>query len=262
MYLQEIEISRRRALTYGAISPVVTSLAFGGAAQAQDVDLDCESSDCLGESSPFVPINPILARKTFVWDGLVENEIPWAALSEADRRSQLSNQDAKVAIEKIEDGLTIGYLDAGANLSRGSYRVTVDYSRYKDEIVRNNGRFIGRGKVGVGVRVTANVVTRSSGVNLAGLLPIAIGFSRRRLVGNLEVKVIGIVSPEIAKIISPPTSLNEESITKSMEAFGAFRVVVDQDNTQTVPHLMAVSKSDGGLKAVDDTVRVLGASIG
>jgi hypothetical protein len=237
------------------------SLVMGSSAAAQDVDLNCNGDQCFGDASPFVPVNPILAGKTFVWDGNTESELPWASLAEPDRRLQLSNQDAKVAIEKVDGGVTIGYLDSGANLSKGTYRITVDYTRYKDEAVRGNGQIVGRGKVGVGVRVTADVTTKSSGLNLSGLIPIAVGFSRKKLVGNLEIRVIGIVSPEIAKIISPPTSLNEESITKAMESFGAFRVVIDQDDTRTVPHLLAVARTNGGLNAVNNTLKTLSASI-
>lgn len=252
------ETTRRRILVYGATIPLVPSLITSKSALAQD--WECDTPNCIGEQSPFVPVNPMLARKTFVWNGLEEKEIPWSSLTEAERRNQLSNQDAKVVIEKIDNGVSVGYFDSGASLKKGSYRVVVDYLRYKDEIVREAGAIVGRGKVGVGVRVTANVVTRSSGLNLAGLIPIAVGFKRNKLVGDLEVRVVGIVSPQVAKIISPPTSLNEDSITKAMEAFGAFRVVIDQGDTQTVPHLLAVSRS-GGSYAIDNSLKALGSKI-
>lgn len=211
----------------------------------------------------FAPISPILAGKTKIWRVGTEVEVPWASLSEKERRMQLSNQDARVSVEKISNGASVGYMDSGISADKGSYRVTVDYMRFKDELVRTASGIVGRGKVGVGIRVTANVITKKSGISLLGLLPIAFNWSRQYLSGELEIKSIGIVSPEVAKIISTPTSLNEESIAKSMEAFGAFRVIVDQDATVTVPHLMAVARSDPNAAsyAIEKTAQDISASI-
>lgn len=250
--------SRRQSLALIGALPVVAGLGTAQVSSAQDVDISGDG--VFNPKATFVPISPILAKKTFVWRGSTETEVPWASLDEASRRQQLSNQDAKVVIEKIENSGSIGYLDSGISGGKGSYRVTVDYLRYKDEIVTSQGSTIGRGKVGVGVRVTANIRTKKSGLNLSGLLPIAVNLSRQYVSGDLEVRAIGIVTPEIAKIITTPTSLTEESISKAMEAFGAFRVVIDQKDTVTVPHLMAVAQT-GQIYGLEKTVQEIGSAI-
>src|SRR3546814_15898445 len=106
-----------------------------------------------------------------------------------------------------------------------------------------DGKTAGRAKVGVGLRVIANIHTKKAGLNLNGLFPIGFNASTDALSGDLEVKTIGLNSDQISKLITTPSELNQTSITKALEAMGAVRVLVDAETTESVPHILAVSRN-------------------
>jgi len=175
-------------------------------------------------------------------DGRVQ-EVAWASLEEAARRNLLPNQNAKVTTAKRTMSGKLEFLPSNIGLEKGSYRVTVDYSKYRDEsVLDQNKKFVGRGKVGVALRVIADVTTTKNNVNLGGLLNLAIQRNSGSVSGQLQVTVIGIQHPDISKLIVLPSNLDETSITKALESIGSIKVLVDAETTRTTPQLIAISR--------------------
>src|SRR3546814_5033891 len=74
--------------------------------------------------------------------------------------------------------------------------------RFMQDSIMMDGKTAGRAKVGVGLRVIANIHTKKAGLNLNGLFPIGFNASTDALSGDLEVKTIGLNSDQISKLIT------------------------------------------------------------
>ncbi|EQB03175.1 hypothetical protein ACFFV8_06605 [Sphingobium indicum] len=244
---------RRNALA--AMAAIAAGVGLASEASAQIIKrTDLGGIDPFDPTN-FVPIEPIQVPKVKIFDGTTEAEVYWASLAEKKRRALLSNQDAKVTVEKVNDGGSLTFLTGALTGEKGRYRVTVDYMRFMQDSIMMDGKTAGRAKVGVGLRVIANINTKKAGLNLNGLFPIGFNASTDALSGDLEVKTIGLNSDQISKLITTPSELNQTSITKALEAMGAVRVLVDAETTESVPHILAVSRN---VRNTPDLIKFLG----
>src|SRR3546814_5638954 len=75
-----------------------------------------------------------------------------SSLAEKKRRALMSNQDAKVTVEKVNDGGGLTFLTGALTGEKGRYRGTVDYMRFMQDSIMMDGKTAGRAKVGVGLR--------------------------------------------------------------------------------------------------------------
>lgn len=170
----------------------------------------------------------------------------WEQLSTAEQMLNLSLLESQVTISSVDDDGSLSYIPGKATRGKGRYLVTIEMSRYRTEDVLDNGRLLGMAKVGVGLRLTAEISTAKSGIDLSGLLPFAIAFERNEIRGSINAQIIGIVATDISKYFLNQTSLDRTSIERAIESFGSIRVIMDNSETKFRPHLLALSKVKSG----------------
>ena len=167
----------------------------------------------------------------------------WAALTKDEQLRNLSLIQSEVSIFSVDSNGSLTYVSNSLTRGRGQYRVMIDFSRHRtDRVVDAAGELVGIGKVGVGLRLTADIQTRKSGINLAGMMPLAFAFGREEISGRISSQTIGLVAPDISKYFVTQTSLDQNSIAKAVESFGSVRVVMDDPSTEFEPYLLALSR--------------------
>jgi hypothetical protein len=168
--------SLKSILTALVATPIVACFLFG-----------CETTPktTLGRAelrAKMLPVDiPQPITTLDVWDKATNHRVEKDVLSlkPQDIRDMLTATRTFVTVQQYDASGGLTYLTSGANVSKGMYRVTFDYVNFRNEdISLDDGSKI-LGTIAVGVRITAELQTLSSGVNISGLLPIGVAFKTR-----------------------------------------------------------------------------------
>jgi hypothetical protein len=199
----------------------------------------------------FVPIDP-LPFETVSYtkpDGTKVKGVSWAAIPSSTIRSLLPNQEAFMTTYKLAASGDIRYLTSNVSAEAGVYRVIMDYVQYRvEDIYDEDGDKIGIGRVGIGMRIKANIETLKSGVDLGSLLALGVAARLGQVRGSLTVAVLGLQSPEITTLFPTPSEINETSIQKSLEALAAIKSKIGDNATLLTPQIVSVKTQNAGSK--------------
>jgi len=163
----------------------------------------------------------------------------WENLSNEVANANLPLERSFVSIIKIETEGSIGFASAKFSGSIGKYRIILDYAKYRDEVMIEKGDKIPC-RVGVGVRIVANISTKKANIDLSGLFPIAFAAKSGFLNGQIEVLKIGIDSAGLNMILPPPSEINDTSLQSALQAVAAIRAKLYDQNTKLIPHVLAI----------------------
>jgi hypothetical protein len=146
----------------------------------------------------------------------------------------------------------VQYLVAKAAAETGDYVVVMDYTKY---MVVDTPTPPGSGRVGVGMRVKAQIHTMSANVDLSSLFKLGVAASTNQLQGNLSVDIIGIGGAD--DLILLPSPIDESSVQKSLESLAGVKSRMLTDSATLTPQLMWVKPAAGNITAREWALRVL-----
>jgi hypothetical protein len=214
----------------------------------------CSFTGCVSTSKSFGidkdfypeyrPVEPIPQKSVEIYreeEGIFK-EVPWASLSDDEIRSLLPNQSAQVSMSKIDLLGNISYLTASVSHEAGSYDIVMDYMKYRIEDAIVNDELYGSGRIGIGLRVRASVITKKSDLNLSGLTNLGMEASLDNLSGYLSVEIIGIDSKDVTNHIPLIAKLDETSIQNAMQAIAAIKSKIWDPDVHLTPHLLAIKQ--------------------
>lgn len=159
----------------------------------------------------------------------------------------LPNEAVYVSITKINSEGNISYGPATASASKGIYTVTLDYAKFTTLNVYNNssGNCDGFAKVGVGLRVTANIETKKKKLDIGSLFGLGMAAKNEKLTGTLSLDVIGLESSEITSLIPLPSEISPSSIQNVLQAIATIKSKIYDDKTRLYPQIISVKSSSG-----------------
>jgi len=118
----------------------------------------------------------------------------------------------------------------------------MDYMKYRDEpIVDSDGKVLGNGRVGIGLRLVAEISTAKADLNLGSLLVIGVNAKLGYLKGSLYVNVIGMDSSDITNLIPLTSVIDETAIQAALQSLAAVKSKIHDNATLLTPHVVAVS---------------------
>ena len=94
--------------------------------------------------------------------------------------------------------------------------------------------------VGVGLRLTANLMTMKGGINLSNLPAIAASVDAERSSGSLTMQTLGIYNQQVASTYPIPSELNTTSIQNALVSLGAVKAIVYDRDTGTRPRVTGI----------------------
>lgn len=193
--------------------------------------------------SDYKPIDPIYLESVRVYENGAMVEKNWATITDkAIKRSLLPIQTSYVSIKKTDDSAKASFTTGSLAKTRGNYTVIMDFMKYRVEPLYNvDKRFLGNGKVGVGLRIKLDVTTKKDNLNLASLIGIGLEASRGSLNGNISIDVIGIDSADVTNLIPLTAEIDQTAIQASLQALASIKTKIYDDNVTITPHLMAIS---------------------
>jgi len=235
------------------VLPLILLAGLAGCATLTPTDTATLSAEVYRQS--FVPIDPVPTFFSEHFDSAGRwVSTPWVNLDNEHIRKSLPNQSAGIIMQKLELGGKISYLSANISRDEGSYWVILDYMKYQVTSIWDSlNHLIGYGRVGVGLRMTATVRTEKSNLDLGSIIAIGVAAQQGYLKGSLQVDVVGMDSPEITNLFPTPSTIDETSIGKALEAIAAIKSKLSDAGTTLTPQLVAIRVVS--VKATPDDIR-------
>lgn len=195
----------------------------------------------------FIPIDPMPSPFFTTYDSSEQpTTARWESLSSEQVSLRLPNQTATIIVQKLDNSGSVKYLTAALTREAGSYRATLDYVKYLvEEVTDDTGEHVlGHYRVGVGLRIKADVKTTKEGIDLGSLFAIGLAAQQGDLRGQVSVDTIGLDSPVITQLFPLPSQIDETSIQKSLEALAAIKSKLSDKDTHLTPQIVAIKISD------------------
>ena len=259
-----------RPLTIRVLSVLTTCGLLAGAAFAAAKPGGVSAGGAVPVAGPdgyrdFVPIDPMPSPKITYYDPS-GNPVTkaWAELSTAEiAGKRLCNIHTEISVARRDTSGNLTYLVAKATAEAGDYRVVMDYSQYVPESVVDpvSGREIGQGRVGVGMRMSADIHTTKAGIDLGSIFALGVAASTSKLRGSLTVDIIGVSSSDIGNLVVTNATIDASSVQKTLEGMAAIKVKIPEAGTTLTPQLLAVKPTKPGITP-DDVRKELVASGG
>lgn len=154
-------------------------------------------------------------------------------------------QSANVSVSQMDKNGTIKYLDGSLSSEAGAYEVVMDFLKYRVEPVKDPDSLqIGNMKVGVGLRIRAQVVSKKENLNLGSLLSIGGEAQSNNLKGYISVDVIGIDSKDVTNLIPLTAEIDQTSIQSALQALASIKSKIWDDSVELTPHIVAIKQTE------------------
>ncbi len=200
----------------------------------------------------YQPVDPIPVSKVKIFDSEINGvtEVFWKSLNSKSKRSLLPLQSAQSSVSKNEVSGKISYLGASISAEEGSYQVIMDYMKYRVEDVFDvSGNYIGSGRIGVGLRIKAVIVTKKSNLNLGSLSAIGLQADQENLSGGISVDVVGIDSENVTNLIPLTSEIDQTSIQTALQSLASIKSKLWEEETTITPHLIAFRQAQPNKEA-------------
>ena len=203
----------------------------------------------LGEakSNGFIPVEPYNAQTTVkVNRNGTLRDVDLRLLSKSELLAQFNNTRSKITVSKVDSSGKLTYLTGSLTGEKGKYIAVMDFSNFfVDSLHDDQGNRIGDARVGIGLRLIANVETKKRGLDLGSILKIGLAASKNELNGSIEVRAIGITSQEILSLLPGIlASIDESSIQSALEAMAAVKAKIYETDTTVGAQIVAVKLDD------------------
>ncbi len=221
-----------------------TSKAKGEREAKAKEDKDKEDKAFLAAPTAWIAMDPPIKspRVTFP-DSLTGNDITraWTQIKNEDKLNMLNNARAEISVGQRNASGELIYLVAKSTGSIGNYRVIMDYTPYLvDDIIDPlTNKKIGDARIGLGLRLTADIDTKIADINLNSLMALGVAAKLNQIEGSMYVDTIGIKIKNSGIILSN-TTIDETSILKTLETLAVMQSKIDDEDTYLEPQFIWV----------------------
>jgi hypothetical protein len=241
----------RLALTL--IVSVVASLLLPGCAATTAEALKVSIPGAQGYKD-FVPVDPLESPRVTYYDSTGEQVTKaWAQLSNEEVRKLLPNIYTVISVAKQDSSGNLTYLVAKATAEVGNYVVIMDYTKYRQESVtdEDSKRELGLGRIGVGLRMTAQVHTLKANIDLGSIFALGVAAATNKLTGSLAVHIIGITTTDVDNLTVTNAKIDETSIQKTLEGMAAIKAKIADSTTTLTPQILWVKPTSRDVEPRD-----------
>ncbi len=236
-----------------------TSRAFAATA-AVSLCMLSGASDSFGQGQnarKMVPIEPLPVETGTLVDQSFDLGNITPATKPEDVLIHLPITKVDVTTLSVDESGKLTYLVASVSASKNVVHVTQDWISYttvpKD---RNNPDGL-KIRIGVGVRIGADIVVTSGSVDTSTLFGLGVAAQKKQLQGLLSVTVIGINGKQIAALIPAPAPLSIDNINVALQSLAVIKAKVYDAETHVVPQKVAEEVEVKGDKKHAGALQVL-----
>jgi hypothetical protein len=161
----------------------------------------------------------------------------WDDLKNSEANANLPLERSFVSVLKVDGSANAGFVSSKYSAEAGRYRTTLDYAKFRDDAMGEKDIPV---RVGVGIRIVADITTVKSDIDLGSIFAIAFAAKAGYLKGQIEVLKIGLDSPSLSLVLPPPTEINDTSLQNALQAVASIRAKLYDSDTKLTPHILAV----------------------
>jgi hypothetical protein len=192
----------------------------------------------------FEPIDPMEYAQEIgtVVNGKTVYKSPWL-LTKDEILSFLVNETVIVSVGQFNSDGQLGYGTASFSMKNSNYQVTMDYMKFAtsaESFDTVSNTIAGYTRVGVGLRIIANITSFEAGINLGDLFAIGLAAKANKISGTLMLEVIGIKSKDITNVLPLPSEINQSTIQSAMQAMATIKSKIYEQGTDLYPQIMAI----------------------
>ncbi len=143
---------------------------------------------------------------------------------------ELANHEVVTNAFLVEKNGKLSYLASKLAASDKQVIFQQDHISYK-----NIKLTTGTKKVGILLRIEAEVTTKKGEVNLNGLFAIGAAVSAGSLSGKLRIKVYGLSGKPIMDAIPAPGNISEESLLNALTCIATIKSKIYEDGVYVLP---------------------------
>jgi hypothetical protein len=244
--------------------PVVVCMVLCILSGCASIGTSKATIDVAMQNAKMIPTEIPMPIKTIeVYDSKQKKRVEADVLSlkSSEIRSRLTSTETFITVEQRDSSGKLTYLGAGGKVAKGSYRVTFDYANYTNQNISfsdgEKDSVIGR--IGVGLRITAELQTLASGIDLGGLLPIGLAAQDQKVSGHIGFLVYGMSNDKVSIAAPTQSILDVSSIQKAFESAAAVRILFGLEETKLEPYLIGVAdiKPADAKKAIEAATKKL-----
>jgi len=247
--IQKILISVLMSVLMSLLSNV-----FGQTKKDKDPSKDGKDGFVLqNEFQDYVPISPVeYSQQVVIYDVAKKSKFDTLSLKELSSNKAnvfkfLPNEAVHVTLQKFDtEHSSFSYGPASVTDKVGNYTVIMDYCKFTAiNALNSDNKCGGITKVGIGLRITANIETLEPGVNAGSLFELGMAAQMGKLKGTISIDVIGIESHQITDLVPSPSEISPTSIQNTLQAIATIKAKIYDTDTYIYPQVLAVKKLEG-----------------
>lgn len=218
---------------------LITCISFPASAQP----IPIEPGSWQREQEPF----PATDIKYFDTSAGQISTVNWASLDEVEKKRLMPSGDAYIEVSKIDSSGKFSILPFSSSFEKGNYSLVFRWQKYRNDFCDYNDRSAGRVLVGVALEISANIISRKSGLKLSDFGALSAAADKGWVQGSIRIRQIGLgsTSPTLGSYLTN-FELSEAGVTKALEAIAVTKAVLENDKNYLTPHLLAYQENREG----------------
>jgi len=217
------------------LSTIMLSLVLYGCAVPRVTMPQTEAAQQSGPAYGYRPLDPLSAK--------LQHQ-PRTPVTNCRILELFPDETVRLAIGQFDTSGNLSYGVAKAGYVGNRYSVVLDYIKSDtlslpaiDSVTTARQVPI---YVGIGLRLTANLIVNSGSVDLANLIAIGAAAQAKQLSGTLVIQTLGISGESISSAIPIPSEISESSIQNALVAIGTIKSKIYDDKISISPRVIGI----------------------
>lgn len=209
----------------------------------------------------YQPIDPIPIKTAIVDDDTITT-------NNQKLMNSLPDESMRLAIGEMVGNMGISFGPVKYGVKNNSYIVILDYIKYntkpfpvKNEIKSNTGSsrpqkdtLIIPVYVGVGLRLTATINVKETGVDLSNFYGLGLAAQQKKINGTLVIQTLGVSGASVSSLIPMPSELNATTIQNAILSLGAIKAKMYEEDTQLQPRIVGFYNNHVGYLTTNEFI--------
>lgn len=166
----------------------------------------------------------------------------WGALKHEEILRLLSDSTDEVSVDTFDSEAKVSYLGLGSTTGKaGRYKAIMDFTSYViEDVLNKEDEKYAHARVGVGLRVVADVTTKKANVDLNGLVALGAAVKAEKLSGTMTITKIGIVPKNDSGTMITKVTISEGSVLDTIAMLAVLRSKIKDESTHLDPQVIWV----------------------
>lgn len=207
----------------------------------------------------FIPLSPIPYDGTLkIYDSAGKKIQDLLALEMDQNQLKAVFPDLSIEsyLSKVNSEGKIEYSPVSISASKEDYSVVYDIAKFTTVLLTEPGKDCKiYGKVGVGIRIRADIKTRKKNVNVANLAGLGVSASNNKLKGGISFQIFGLEGKDIINLTPSSLTIDINSVNLALQAAATIKSRIYGEGVNLTPRIFAIRKD--GCDAKEATSQIL-----